>query len=326
MSLESQNNDNQEIDLSQLSKKIGNLFENISTKIFQGILFIKKNIIVIGVLFILGAVLGYLLDKSSKSYDNKIIVAPNFGSNDYLYSKIELINAKIKENDTVFLKETVGIKEPKKFGEITIQPITDVYKFIDNKPENFELIKLMSEDGDIKKVIVDRTTSKNYPYHLIDFKTSKLTTDQNTVQPILNYLNDSEYFLTLQKEYLNNIKLKMVANDSIISQIDGVLNSFSSAINGSQRNEKLIYYNENTQLNDIIKTKNELTIEQGNQRVNFFNFNKIIKDNSSTINIKETNGLNGKMKFIVPILFVLLFIVVTSFNLFYKKQVQKNKI
>jgi hypothetical protein len=323
MSTNSQNTDNQEIDLSQVSKKIGNFFESIATKFFRGILFIKRNIKFIGALFIIGAVLGYFIDKTSKSYNNEIIVSPNFGSNEYLYSKINLINSKIKDRDTVFLKEIVGIKEPKRIEEIKIEPISDVYKFIQNRPENFELIKLMAEDGDIKKVIAEQTTSKNYPYHLINISTSKPTSPEKTINPILNYLNDSEYYKSIQKEYINNIQLKMMANDSIISQIDGVLNSFSNAVNGSQRNDKLIYYNENTQLNDVIKTKNDLTNEQGSHRLDLVNLNKIIKDNSTTINIKNTKGINGKMKFILPILFIFMFILVGYFNSFYKKQLEK---
>jgi preprotein translocase subunit SecG len=326
MSSNSQNkSDNQEIDLSQISKKIGDFFESFSTKIFNGILFLKRNKLIIGVLFVTGIVLGFIADKTIKKYDNNIIVTPNFGSNDYLNTKIYLINNKIKENDTVFLKEVVGIKEPKLLKEIEIEPIVDVYKFINNSQANFDFIKLMGEDGDIDKVIQGYITSKNYPYHSINFSTSKRTSQDKTVKPILDYLNDSDYYSEIQKEYLNNVKLKMIANDSIISQIDGVLNSFSKAVNGSQRNEKLIYYNENTQLNDIITTKNSLTNEQGSHRIELINFDKIIKDNSSAINMKNTDAFRGKMKFVMPILFILIFILIGYLKSYYKKQLEKIK-
>ena len=68
MSAKSQNNDNQEVDLSQISKKIGNFFENISTSIFRGFLFFRRNIIWVGILFLIGAGLGYYLDKTTKIY------------------------------------------------------------------------------------------------------------------------------------------------------------------------------------------------------------------------------------------------------------------
>lgn len=323
MSSNSQFNDNQEIDLSQISKKIGGFFEDIATSFFRGILFIKRNIVVIGILFVLGIVLGFYLDKSSKSYDNQIIVKPNFETNDYLYDKINLINSKVLDGDTLFLKNIVGIKNPKKFGKIEIKPIIDIFKFIENKEENFELIKLMAEDGDIKKVMIDKVTSKNYQFHEITYSTSEVTSKEKTVEPLLKYLNDSKYYGQIQKESVNNFKIKMVKNDSILNQIDRVLNSFSSK---KSANDKLIYYNENTQLNDIIKTKTEVINEQGYIRVELLNVDRIIKECSSTLNIKNTESVNGKLKLILPFLFIMLFILAGFFKSFYKRQLAKSKL
>lgn len=327
MSSNSENNlENQEIDLFQISKIIGRFFNTLSTKIFQAILFLKRNAIIFAALFIVGVALGYLSDISIKNYSHNIIVNPNFGSNDYLYDKIDLINSKIKENDSSFLKNELGLKEPKYLNEITIEPIADVYRFVQNRPENFELIKLMAEDNKIEKVILDKTTSKNYYFHVINFSTSQKITQEKTVEPILNYLNNSDYFKVIQKESLNNLKLKMRANDSIIYQINSVLNSFSNVANGPQHNDKLVYYNENTQLNDIIGTKDNLIREQGNSRIALINQDKIIKDTSSTINIKNTKAINSKMKFILPFIFIIGFVFIRGFSSFYKRQLEKSKL
>jgi hypothetical protein len=316
---------NQEIDLSQISKKIGGFFESIATRIFKAILFFKRNIIWIGILFISGLVIGFYIDKVSKSYESQIIVCPNFASTDYLYTKIDLINSKIEDNDTVFLKEVVGIKNPDKLSKIEIKPIIDVYKFAENKDKdnNFELLKLMAEDGDIKKIVTENLTSKNYPYHVISFKTNGKTTDDKTVKPILSYLNNSSYFKTIQKQYLKNINIKISENDSIISQINTILNTFSNTANGSQKSDKLVYYNENSQLGDIIKTKNELNYEQGSRRLDLINLDKVIKDNSITLNIKSSESLFAKMKFLLPLLFVFIFSIGGAFKVFYKKQMDK---
>ena len=325
MSAKSQNNDNQEVDLSQISKKIGNFFENISTSIFRGFLFFRRNIIWVGILFLIGAGLGYYLDKTTKIYDNEIIVTPNFGSVDYVYAKVELINSKIEDNDTLFLKDVIGIKNPRKLKRIAITPITDVYKFIENKSQNFELIKLLAEDGDVKKIVNESLTSKNYPYHMISFSTADQTSDQKTVEPILNFLNDSDYFKKIQKEYVDNIKIKMVQNDSIISQINGFLDAFKSNVNGSQKSDKLVYYNENSQLNDVIKTKDLLVYEQGTHRLELVNFDKIIKDSSITLNVRNKKAVNGKMKLVLPLLLIFLFVLAGYFKSYYKNQMAKFK-
>ena len=308
------NNDSedQEIDLS------------MSRTLFNGIQFIIKHIVIIGILFSLGIGIGLYLDKTQKSYNHQIIVTPNFGSTDYLYSKIDLIESKIKERDTVFLK-SIGIQEPGKFSKIEIRPIMDVYQFINHSEQNFALLKLMAEDGDLKKIVEEKTTSKNYTYHIISFITKNKTNDKKTMIPLMNYLNDSDYYRQIQKEYINNLQIKMKADDQVISQIDGFLNSFSNTVNGNSKNDKLVYYNENTQLNDVIKTKDKFVEELGTLRVNLVGLGKIIKENSSTSNIENTNAVNGKLKYVLPFLFISFYIFIIYFIGFYKHQSLKSK-
>lgn len=316
-----QQSDNQEIDLGQISKKVSEGFESFLTAIFRGILFLKRNIIWIIGLFAIGAALGFYLDKTTKVYDHKLIVTPNFGSTDYLYAKVEQLNAKIKEKDTAFLKK-IGIQETKKLAKVEIEPIIDAYKFIDNKEENFELIKLMAEDGSMDKVLSDKITSKNYPFHLISFTTENATTEDKTLKPIMNFLNESDYYQKLQVVANENRELKMKYNEQMLNQIDGILNEFSSSLDASAlKSDRLVYYNnENTQLNDVLETKEGLIYDQSQLRIQKINTDKIIKDLSHTLNIKNTKAANGKLKFILPFLFVLGFIVIGAFFRFYKRQ------
>lgn len=328
MSTTPQNTDNQEIDLSQISKKIGNFFEGISNSIFSGILYIKRNLVIFISLFIIGVALGYYLDKTSASYGHEIIVAPNFGSTDFLYDKIDLLESKIKEQDTVFLK-SIGIQKPKSLVQIEIEPIIDIYNFVNSNTslannaqntQNFELVKLLSEDGDINKVIKEKTTSKNYGRHIIHISTKGFVTNKSMIEPLMTYLNQNEYYQNVQNVYVNNIKTKMKQNEEIIGQIDNLLNEFSSTTTNNQKSDKLVYYNENTQLNEIIKTKNNLIGELGGQRMDLVNNAQIIMKNSSVINVKNTKGINGKMKLVIPLLLFFAFIGINVFKNFYRRQ------
>ncbi len=331
MSATPQNIDNQEIDLSQISKKIGNFFEGISNSIFAGILFVKRNIFIFISLFIIGVAAGYYLDKTSNSYDHEIIVSPNYGSTDYLYDKIDLLESKIKERDTVFLK-SIGIQKPKTLGNIEIEPIIDIYNFVNSNTsmannaqntQNFELVKLLSEDGDINKVIKEKTTSKNYGRHIIHISTRGFVTNKSIIDPLMAYLNRNEYYQNVQEVYVNNIKTKMKQNEAIIKQIDDLLNEFSSTTTNNQKSDKLVYYNENTQLNEIIKTKNNLISELGGERMDLVNNVQIIMKNSSVVNVKNTKGTNGKMKLVLPLFLIFAFIGINLFKNFYRRQSAK---
>ncbi|MDK2772776.1 MAG: hypothetical protein KYX68_11200 [Flavobacterium sp.] len=321
----STNSQDQEIDLGQIFHKVGGFFQSIVDKLFDFILFVKRNSLYLAGLLIIGLVFGYFLDKQNKTYDHEIIVTPNFGSVDYLYSKIALLDAKRRENDTLFFSN-LGFKDIKTVGTIKVEPIIDIYKFIEGKPGNFELIKLMAEEGDINNIVKDPVTSKNYPYHTITFKTNGLTDNNKTINPLLNFLNDSEYYSKLKEQYLENQKEKLSSNDSIINQIDNLLNEFSNTVSDGSKSDKLIYYSDNNQLDAIINTKNTLTIEKGSIKLNIINSDKIIKDISSTINMKSTKGILGKMKIVVPVVFLFLFFVFVSVKNFYRNQLAKRNL
>jgi len=315
-----QNANDQEIDIFQLSRSIGSFFDRINAAIFRSIQFFVRNWIVVLILVIIGFGLGWYLDSSKKTFQNEVIVTPNFESVDYLYAKIDLIEAKILSGDTVFLKNVVGIPHPEAIKKIEIKPVADVYKFIEDKEQNFELIKLMAEVGEVKKVLEDNITSKNYTFHTISFVSNKAIDEKEVVEPLLKYLNSSVYFSKIQKIGFKNLEQEIAQNDTIIAQIDKVLNGFTSTVKNATKNDKLVYYNENIQLNDIIKTKQKLVTEQGKNRLKLISFDKTIKEINATLNINDHKIVNGNFKLLIPIFFIFVFILISLFLKFYRKQ------
>jgi len=320
MSTKVPQNSDQEIDIFQLSRSIGSFFDRINRSIFKAIQFFIRNWIVVLVLVVLGVVLGFYLDSNKKSYNNQVVVTPNFESVDYLYAKVDLIQSKIAAGDIDFLKNVVGISNPQSIRRIEIKPIADVYKFIEDKEQNFELIKLMAEVGEVKKVLEDNVTSKNYTYHTISFVSNGVVSEKDVVEPLLKYLNNSAYFTSIQKIGYKNLQREIAQNDTIIAQIDQVLNGLSSTAKNNSKNEKLVYYSENLQLNDIIKTKQKLVTEQGKNRFRLISFDKTIKEINATLNINESKTVNGHFKIWLPIFFLFLFVLVSLFRKFYRKQ------
>jgi hypothetical protein len=314
--------DQQEIDLRSIGRGIGMAMDKTNSSFFRLLAFLRRNIIIVAALFIAGAVLGYFADKG-RSYKSHVIVQPHFGSTDYMYDKIALLQSKLKTGDTVFLK-SIGIKDTKVLSKISVSPINDVYQFVNNNTQNFELLKLMVEDGDVKKIIEDPTTSKNYPHHAIVIQSNEPVTESGVITPILEYLNDSDFFIKVQKEYVNNVRIKLEKNEQTLAQINGLLDKFSNQSSSpASSTPNLVYYNDNTQLNDVLKTKDELIREQGNMRIDLVSLDQIIKRNSSTLNLRDEAGLAGMMKVVLPILFIFLFIVGATLVKTYRSQKAK---
>ncbi|SHL36083.1 hypothetical protein [Flavobacterium saccharophilum] len=320
MSTKVPQNSDQEIDIFQFSRSIGSFFDRINRSIFKAIQFFIRNWIVVLVLVVLGVILGFYLDSNKKSYNNQIVVTPNFESVDYLYAKVDLIQSKIAAGDIDFLNHVFGTSGRNLIKKIEVKPVPDVYKFIEDKEQNFELIKLMAEVGEVKKVLEDNVTSKNYTYHTISFVSNGVVSEKDVVEPLLKYLNNSAYFNSIQKIGYKNLQREIAQNDTIIAQIDQVLNGLSSTAKNNSKNEKLVYYSENLQLNDIIKTKQKLVTEQGKNRFRLISFDKTIKEINATLNINESKTVNGHFKIWLPIFFLFLFVLVSLFRKFYRKQ------
>ncbi len=314
----------EDINLSQLATGVSALFQCLRTGIFNSIRFFINHKWILSVLLIGGFATGVFIETVKTSYDHYIVVEPNFGSTDYLYAKVDEINAKIKEQDTVYLK-SMGISNPKDVFKIEVKPVIDVYRFVNRNEQNFELLKLMSDDSDIKKIIEDTPTSKNYTYHLIKLSTKNKTNQQMMIAPILAYLNQSDFYKKIQKVYIQNAQIKIQANELLIAQIDGYLNGLAAGT-PSASGEKMVFYTEKTQLNDVIQTKDNLVKEQGNLRIERISIDKIIKENHTTLNTEASSKLNSALKFILPLLFLGIFIFAKNFIRFYQQESLKNQI
>ena len=328
-----QNSNAEEIDLGVLFKKINNFFSSIFLNFFKGILFIKQNGIKIIGLIILGIGLGILIDIPNKSYKSEIIVIPNNDGTDYLYSKLDLFNSKLEEEDGEFFKG-IGINNFQSISKLKVEPIVDIYNFVNNSAvplanaqttQNFELVKLLSESSDINKVIKDKLTSKNYSNHSILIETKGEISENNVIKPLLIWLNKDKYLSKINEISKASIANKIEKNEQEIMQLDSLISQISKNMGKNERSSNLVYNNENNQINGLFDLKNKLINEIANQKIELVKIDSFIKETSIVINIKNNKGINGKMKLILPILFLILFIFINAFNVFYKSHLQKLK-
>ena len=110
----------------------------------------------------------------------------------------------------------------------------------------------MAESGDVNKIIQDQTTSKNYYLHGINIKTAIAYQQKDLIDPLLDFLQQSEYFLKLQKIQQDNLEEKLIANKAIIAQIDQIVLSLNQNKTGSN-----VSISENTGLSDLIQKKDD---------------------------------------------------------------------
>lgn len=312
----SNNIHDQELDLAQIGQGIKNFFNNIVNKCFEFLFFIIEKKVIILSLFIIGVIGGYFLDKR-KTYTHSIAVIPNFGSNDYLYNQIDFLDKKLAENDTLFFN-SIGIKNSKNINSIEVEATQQIYNFITDRErgnQNLELIKLMAEDGDIEKILKDELTSKQYYLQNIIITTKGKFTKENLIQPILNYLDKSAYFIKQKETNKINVNEKIALNDALIKQIDQILATLSNKTSNSS-----ITISEKSSVAELINKKDQLIQETQYLKINQNIYDKVIKEESINLNNFKKTPIFLKMKVVLPLLLIFIYLLFYSFSKLYKKQ------
>ena len=314
-----QNNIPEEIDLFSLKEFIT---KAINKSIMNTFLFLKKNVYKLSLLLIIGLLLGAVVDYLFRSYVAEVVVNSNFTTNDYLYSRVDQLNNHFIQNKN----KELPISNYKKFSRIEVEPIVDVYTFVNNMSpnalvnaqtsQNFEMLKLMAEKGDINKIIEDEITSKNYYFQKINI-ISKEKVDEKDIKSIIKHLNKDTYFDSILHLNIENIKERIVKRDSTISQINKLIQSYSSSI--ASGNASVMFKNENSEVNSLINQKNELIQKIEQDKLSLISQNKIIKENTIVYNKINDKGIANKLKFLFPVLFIFLFFVIDYLKYLNKK-------
>ena len=294
----STNSQDQEIDLGQIGKGINSMLQGAIDSFFKFIFFLKKKLIVLIILGILGVIAAFLL--GSKSYTHEVSVIPNFKSNEYVYTKIAQINTKLREKDRAFFSQ-IGIQHSDRIKKIEIEAYPALFPFVNDKENenNFELIKLMTEESGMDKIMNEESIGMNYYHHKITITTEGMLSKEAFITPLLKYLNTSTYFETQQKINLKNVQDKIVLNDSLIAQIDKIIGLLSS-----NSSNATVSISEKNSLPELVQKKDELIYANQFLLLKESNFDKIVKEESSVINIRKFDPLLLNPKVFLPLLLI----------------------
>lgn len=306
----------EEVDLGKLFTIIGNGFKNIFTGILNifktifhylilGLIFFKKNAIILGVATLLGGVLGYVMDMNKeKIYSSQMILETNFDSGHQLYTQNSYLNTLIAKKDLKILSKIFDMSndEAKTLRGFVVQP----YEQDKNILKEYDLY-IQNTDTIYTKgfTIEDFTKRKKEPDFRLQLVTA-LATSQDAFSElssgIVSLIENKYYKLLLQakKEDLDSRKLELEKNlkviDSIRKRYDRValLSAEKSGTNGTNIS---LAEQENTRNKDIdlfLEAKNTLVMlsQVKNERMTKSFITSIVSDfslgesNNSIINKK----------------------------------------
>ncbi|MFY8187342.1 MAG: hypothetical protein ACOVLC_05225 [Flavobacterium sp.] len=323
------NKEYSEIDLAEIPKKMVGFLKMLNNKINGMLFFLMKKAKIIVPLFIIGFGIGAYLDSKPTAYKHEVIVYPNFESIDYLNSKIEFINSKIKLRDTLFLK-SLKIDKKLKLSSIKVIPITDPFLMVDEKKEYLDLVKLLVDGSDMDKFLTSEMVVRKFKSQKIEFVTGEIIKDQDKViENIIDYLNDNEHFENIRKQEVANIQNSIKEYDLMNQQANEVLKSINNRNSETQKNDNISINNEYISYNDVLRVKEEMLENRNKLALDLVAFDKTIKDIQTSKNLIHQKFLKGLSKFVFAFLFVFLYIFTIRFTIFIKKykidQIQSNQ-
>lgn len=293
-------NDNQEIDLSYLTKKISTWIEFLGYSIYKFFQFLLKNIILLSVLFILGVAIGYFIDSNrGESYKHEVVVIPNYKSTEYLYSKIE--NMKLKDSP---------------IQSIEIKPIIDVYDFITSESEwnNLEVAKYLSQNNiRFDKYSVDSDVEKFYRYHLLTVITSDKDPKGAVVDSIVNELNKDPFLLERKRVESEGRKMLVQGLEKNVESIEKILDKLGNASVNTAGDVNIEMYPE---INELISSKSSALNEINKIKILELEGTEVINPTTKVMSV-EVKRIPSYLLY--PLIFVGLFFVFNLIKAFVEK-------
>ena len=306
---------NTEIDLAEVSNTVKSGFKKFLLYLYY---FFKKNLFILIGLFVIGAVLGYFLDKKMTSYTSEIHLKTDLNNIDYLYTKISALNSKLK-NEDYLAANNINLNGVSK---IEVSAIEDPYSFVAKENEKtFDLLKLFAEENDINKVVSDDNFLKNYKNHVITIYSGQPINQKEVFESLMNHLNSNDYYKKLNALTIQTSKEKISANNEMIKQINMVLENINNT--KTSNSNSLLLVGESSNLSELLKMKDQLISENHAIEFTFLNNANIFKIvNADIFNVIQKERF---FLFVLPLLFLGLYIFISFFRMIIGKLRQSDE-
>ncbi len=240
-----------------------------------------------------------------KSYNNELIVIPNFGSVDYLYDKVKELNSKIASKDSIYLKQVLDTNYSK-LNLIEIEPIVDLYNFISESRQNIDILKIISQNQDFSEYVENMATSKYYKYHRMQISIKGKNSSEKIIADLFKYFNENEYFQEYQEIYKKTKDIEVQEHYVMIAQLDSLI----KANYNIQKEGTSVSVSNNADQYNLVEKKRQIIDNLQRLQIQQNDYTIPIKKVSANYNMEPEKLLNISNKVKYPLLFVFLFCLV----------------
>ena len=275
---QTQKSTEEEVDLGSLFVIIGRGFSkffNFIGSIFKGIfhafiiilIFIKENILKIGIATVIGIIAGVFLEmQAPKKYASELLIEPNFKSSLQLYNNVNYYNDLVKQKDTLKLQETFNLTKAeaaslKKFEIQAIKNEKDIVNAYDELILAVDTLTIKSYEFDQFKASF---TNYDYKVHKVTVTASKSNVFEKLDDVIISSVVKNKYFNRL-KEFTNeNLNITDSVYKENLAQIDSLRKVYMQVMLDEAKKEQSVT---NIDLGGQNQSTKELELFETNRKI-----------------------------------------------------------
>ncbi|WP_036150912.1 hypothetical protein [Maribacter forsetii] len=309
-------NNSDEIDLGQLFQLIVRGFNAIFRWVLRVFLYLKKNMLLLIGLVVVGLAIGYGLNQIiSKKYKTEVIVKPQIESKNYLYDVVAEIQSNIKSKDTLFFI-SIGIEDVDFNGlDIEISRVAEVGNS-ESDLKYLELLQSFENTDAIADIVRAELQNKSSFNHRITFYYKNADFGREFAQKILNYINTNTYFNRLLEVHKGNAKARILEDQKLLAQVDQIITNYTTGLaskESSSSNDRIVLDNQDqVNIADVFEYKTGLIRDIETKKLELEERTVPV----SIINLGqpqvEQKSFFGESLVLIPIIFVSVFFILSA--------------
>ena len=275
-------NRSDELDLGQIFQVINRGIQSIFHGFLRIFIYLKKNIIIIGILLVLGVAAGYFLNKwAPEKLKTEVIVKPNLDSKDYLYDVIGEIQSNIQSKDPAFISE-LGFQASDLEGfELLIEPLEatpapkDDIKYL-------EVLQKFENNEQVGEVIRAQLAENEKFNHRIIFYYKDALVGENVSKKLIDYINTNPYYQDMIEIARTNAEERLEQHKKLLVQMDELITIYTRQLGADDVNSGSTQISltgeDQINISDLIIRKAAVMRDMDNKRIE-------IKQLESPINV-----------------------------------------
>jgi hypothetical protein len=231
MAIDNKQSNSEELDLNMILNKVREVYHSTLISLYKIFTFFLKSWIVIVVLIILGATLGYFKTNDTLARETTLYIRVNGNAGGIIYDALNQLQFKIQEKDSVLLEKKGFFKNSVYYiHSLEIEPVVNILEVIDATESNNRNLETVMDQAQYEdELLTSEVFIPQYKYHKITM-ISDHWSSQKTVDAFLLYLNDNALLKKQNNILKESLRYRIDRNFESITYMDSIFATYGRPI------------------------------------------------------------------------------------------------